>query len=558
MYMNDAGRYAETPMNGGWLLLLAVIITAIGSALAYVVAGQPPLIGIDDAAITRNYAENLANGHGIVYYVGGERVEGSTSFLWTLVVAVAYVITPTPEMLIIGIAAVCTAVSVFAVLSLAALLALVINLRQRSVVVVTALGLLGLPGFFFWSVFTMMELALWSAVLLVLVWRLARLVEKPKPWCIGVILAAFLLPLIRPEGIAVALGLLVLAGLLMWRLPRGLMMAMAAALIAFAGVTAFRLVYFGYPVPNTFYAKVSSDRLQDLIDGAKYLFSFIGEFPFAETFLVIWVLAMAWALGRLFSSRSEGAGGLLIAAAALAGIFSIYTALGGDHFAYWRFFQPATPLLPIAPALLLVGIWWIVREARLAGPGMRLGAQVLAVILWAGVSYGEYRQARFDLKKEFTLVEQGLEFGELMNGFEPRPVLGVGPAGGIALGYDGPILDLLGLNWVEMAHANPIKTGMRNHASFDAETFWKHQPDLIAEFNRKCSADAFVVYRANEGMTKGMYLEDRFQKAYAPVRIRDGNRCWRGFARRDWLSTQQDARIETVEWSTLEMRRSSS
>ena len=257
MYINDAGRYAENPMGWYWLSLWAVLITALGSALAYVVAGQPPLIGIDDAAITRNYAENIANGHGIVYYVGGERVEGSTSFLWTLVVAVTYMITPEPEHLIIGIALVCTAVSVFAVLGLSALLALVMGLPQRHAVFVTALGLLGLPGFFFWSAFTMMELALWSAVLLLLVWRLARLVERPKPWSTGVVLAAFLLPLIRPEGIAVALGLLVLAALLMWRLPRGLRIAMIAAVGSFAPVTRFRLLYFGYPVPNNVYAKVS-------------------------------------------------------------------------------------------------------------------------------------------------------------------------------------------------------------------------------------------------------------------------------------------------------------
>ena len=104
MYSNDAGRYAERPLNWYWLFLWSIMITLAASALAYFVADQPPLIGIDDAAITRNYAENLANGHGIVYYVGGERVEGSTSFLWTLVVAGAYMVTPEPELLIIAIA----------------------------------------------------------------------------------------------------------------------------------------------------------------------------------------------------------------------------------------------------------------------------------------------------------------------------------------------------------------------------------------------------------------------------------------------------------------------
>ena len=81
------------------------------------------------------------------------------------------------------------------------------------------------------------------------------------------------------------------------------------------------------------------------------------------------------------------------------------------------------------------------------------------------IGWGQYYQSRFDIRKEYALVEQGLDFGNFLNEVEPRPSIGVGPAGGIALSYDGYIYDLLGLNWVEMAHANPVKTGMRNHAS---------------------------------------------------------------------------------------------
>ena len=553
--MQEAERtvYSETPLSGSALFLVALALTGLGTLLAFFVSGGPPPIGIDDAAITRNYAENLSNGHGFVYYIGGERVEGSTSLLWTLIVALAYAIAPEPELLILGIGFVLSVFSTYAVLSLGSLLSHSFDLPQREVTGAIGIGLLGLPGFYFWSVFTMMELALWSAVLLTLTWRLARLVERPKPWSFGVIALAPLLPLIRPEGIAVALGLMILAALLMARFPRGLKLAVLLVLISFAAVTTFRLVYFGYPVPNTFYAKVSSDRLQDLIDGAKYFFSFVGEFPFAETLLLFWGLVSIWAIGRLISPQSEGARGLLIATAAIAGIFMVYSALGGDHFAYWRFFQPVTPLLPIVPAIALVALWNVLARADLARLWVRSCAALLVSGLWLGISYGEYRQARFDLIKEFTLVEEGLAFGKLMNSFDNRPTLGIGPAGGISLSYDGPILDLLGLNWVEMAHANPVKTGLRNHASFDAATFWKNQPDLIAEFNRPCSTDGFVVHRADQGLVKGLYLESEFQGAYAPVRIIDvdADRCWRGFARRDWLKDQPDERIEIVDWDEV-------
>lgn len=538
----------EAPASPAKLLALALFATLILAVLSWLVVGKPPFIGIDDAAITRNYAENLAGGHGFVYYVGGERVEGATSFLWTAILAVVYLATASPEFAIVGLCAALTAIALFATFSYAALAARQFDLPQRRVVGLVSIGVLGMPGYAFWSIFTMMELALWSATLLVLVWRLARLAEKPKRWDAGAIVAAFALPLIRPEGIAAALGLLVLAGLLMARWPRGLIAAAIAAIASAAGLTAFRLVYFGWPAPNTFYAKVSSDRVQDLIDGGKYVFSFVTGFPFAESLLTIWAAAAVWALIRHLSDRPRGVRALSLGGAAIVGVFAIYGALGGDHFAYWRFLMPVTPLLVVAPALAIAAAAPFMTDR--AGPAARGLACVAAVLVWFGVSYADLRQARFDLGKEFTLVERGLAFGALANEFEPQPTLGVGPAGGISLAYDGRILDLLGLNWVEMAHANPIKTGLRNHASFDAATFWRHEPDLIAEFERQCEQRDFKI-PTSYSSTKGLYLTPEFQSAYMPVRIQGEGRCWRGLANRKWLAGIADPRIETVDWGAV-------
>lgn len=43
---------------------------------------------IDDAYISFRFAENLANGHGLVFNVGGERVEGYSNFVWVLLCAI--------------------------------------------------------------------------------------------------------------------------------------------------------------------------------------------------------------------------------------------------------------------------------------------------------------------------------------------------------------------------------------------------------------------------------------------------------------------------------------
>ena len=72
------------------LSLASAVALAVGSYTLL----REPLIGVDDANIYMAYGRNVAAGHGMVYYAGGERVEGFTSFAWMLVTAGAYAIAP--------------------------------------------------------------------------------------------------------------------------------------------------------------------------------------------------------------------------------------------------------------------------------------------------------------------------------------------------------------------------------------------------------------------------------------------------------------------------------
>src|SRR5581483_10691088 len=56
-----------------------------------------PYFGIDDSSIGQVYSQNLVEGHGWRYSPGTERVEGTTSFLYTLIWAVAF-LTPSPHL----------------------------------------------------------------------------------------------------------------------------------------------------------------------------------------------------------------------------------------------------------------------------------------------------------------------------------------------------------------------------------------------------------------------------------------------------------------------------
>lgn len=69
----------------GWVVVVG------GAAVSIWLALSEASI-VDDAFISCRYARNLAEGHGLVYNVG-ERVEGYTNFLWTVLVALGSVIT---------------------------------------------------------------------------------------------------------------------------------------------------------------------------------------------------------------------------------------------------------------------------------------------------------------------------------------------------------------------------------------------------------------------------------------------------------------------------------
>ncbi len=539
--------------------LLALVLTATGAGIAWILAAGLPFIGIDDAAITRSYAENIANGVGYVYNLGGERVEGATAILWVGILSVLYSVTATPEVSIIAVCAVFAAVAVFLVLRLTRMICAQLEFESRPAIMILAVFLLASPGYFMWSVWTMMEVSLWSMLLIWMVLLLAQMTEATErpPSAIGICLVALLLPLARPEGIMIAIGLIALAGLLAPHSWRVTVAAGACAIGSFVAVTAFRLSYFGQPFPNTFYAKVSSDRLQDIKDGAKYLVDFLLGSPFAEVFVALWLGAAVWALLGLFRA-TPGARAILLMAAAALGTLCVYAALGGDHFALWRFYQPVLPLLlvilSITGALVAHAVKGIKHTRRARADHFAILTVMVSVVF---IGWMHYYQTRFDVRKEFRLVERGVDFGTFLNGITPRPSIGVGPAGGIALAYDGQILDLLGLNWTEMAHANPVKVGMRNHASFDAATFWKHAPDVVSAFNRACNpGEPLRFWETDDAGFGGLFSDPEFRQSYVPISFQNGTDCWPGFAKPAWIMKLTDPiGVDVFDWTDVTVLR---
>lgn len=532
-------------------ILISIVIALVMAGLSWWLAGAPGTNGIDDAAITRSYADNIAHGHGFVYNIGGERVEGATSLLWVMLLAVPYLFDDNPEIPILVISALLTIFSIFLALRIVRRIA---GPDGTLGVAATAVAFLGLPAFFVWSIWSMMEIALWSALIMLLLNSLSALVEEPGPsgpWNWPLLVAAVALPLTRPEGVAVSAGLILLAGVLRPIAWKTTAMALAATIGSFGLLTVGRLAYFGVPFPNTYYAKVSSDRIQNFVDGTKYFASFIFGMPFAELLLLSWlVYAGANIIGLLRRDTTPARRSGLLAAATVLGMFFVYIGLGGDHFALWRFYQPVMPIITLP---IIIGALHVYRANGWPGKRVLLTFFLVACLVWLGLSNLFYHQARFGMLREFALSARGERFGTFMNRFDPTPSLGVSAAGGIALTYNGELRDLMGLNWFEMAHANPIKIGMRNHASFDVETFWKHPPDLLPQFDKTdCHRNDWTLTGSEKshGIPQ-LFVQPRFQETFTPILLEKEDICVNAFASNSWLSLIEDNAITIIGWDNV-------
>lgn len=261
----------------------ATILAAIsaGYIVHYLVFCLPQPFFIEDAGITFAYAENFVNGEGFVTYPGGERVEGFSNPLWTFLVAAFYALgMPVwTSSKIMG--------AVFGVMTLPLVYALVRRARPADedgvepladAALIAPLLLAASPQFVIWNA-SGLENAQYN---LLLAAGLLRLVlegedEGRQPWSAPLF---FLVSMSRPEGVMYAA--IAFAVTAIQQLRRGRIGFVALWLVGFGlpflGWHAWRLWYFAWPNPNTYYAKVLEHTFQPFgwkVKGWQYIQNYL-------------------------------------------------------------------------------------------------------------------------------------------------------------------------------------------------------------------------------------------------------------------------------------------
>jgi hypothetical protein len=338
-----------------------------------------------------------------------------------------------------------------------------------------------------------------------------------------------------------------------------------------AVLTLWRLWYFGYPLPNTYYAKVSSSISITLRDGISYFQQFISwhgvpflVLPFLVSVYCATLLARA-TLDR--ASVDEPLRFGVIVAIFLATTATIPVLEGGDHFRGFRFFQPMIPFVALSSvSLLLLVRPGSVRKQTLTAAVVLAGSSLNSRATWtdfieanSSSHYAVHEQRVID---EFLIAEADRNKGTELNSFfgilgkARLPRVGNAAAGGIAYTYDGPIIDVMGLNNTRFAHASPVKLGPKGHQSFSREAFYSEAPDIllpqiaahpwhvdlgsVGEYYRNASSWDNKIF-------KGLFNDGDFNALYGLSLVsRPNGAAVYGYFRRDYLDRLRQLGLFTI------------
>jgi arabinofuranosyltransferase len=484
-------------------LLFIIIVTQW--ALSYYT--HYPLYGFDDANITQAYAQNIVNGHGYVYNIGGERVEGSTSILWTFVNVIAFLTTSPIEFLQL--------ISVLVVVCIMVVSTLIIKEITNSTYA-TQINLISFnffPFFFGWGLFSLMDTNLFILLIVLAVYTI--ICPPTSKSFKTMFLVLFILPLARPEGVLVSIGVL-----LVWvlfysdrykrvSLGPALLVCIISSLLL---ITVIRLYYFGYPFPNTYYAKTSNDQVGQIIQGLYYLKTTV-MMPQIFTMLILFGLSSVF----FISSKNTAIRNYIFSVSLIIlGAVITYVYLGGDHFKGGRFFQFVIPLiLPVVSVFVVETLSEALnRKSKfkfiISAP---IGIVIMVII------FGQYFVSGGGFRHEFRIAENGREQSMYINQlFGDSMSLGLTAAGGTRMGYDGIIYDVLGLNWVEMAHSEKSTNTslLKNHGGFDGGVFLKKKLDIFAPEMKSCSEILKLGFfdKFRQEITLGVTLTEEFKSIY--------------------------------------------
>ncbi len=292
----------------------------------------------DDAFISFRYAEHLATGQGLVWFPG-DRIEGYTNFLWTLLMAIPMLLGWEPILFAQLLGMLCFAGSLLLTYRLA------LDLLGSEPLALVALLLLGTNYTFSAYATGGLETQLQAFLVCAILFLSHRLLQDSN-WSVGrlgflsLVYALALMTRLDSALFVVVSGLFLVWSLVRQAVPlrakvyRLLALALPS-LILVGGWLFWKMIYYGNILPNTFYAKAQAG-LTSPIQGLKYFQLFLTSYLLI--FLLVLPIVYRSRLRSLFRREMSLIGVSLL-------VWFLYVVRVGGDFMEFRFFVPALPVL---------------------------------------------------------------------------------------------------------------------------------------------------------------------------------------------------------------------
>lgn len=467
--------------------------SAIGATLLAVLGGGCFALAhaslFDDAYISFRYARNLLEGHGLVFNPG-ERVEGYTNFLWTVLTALVAAMTPLdlPET---GLWL--SWLAFLANLVVIARLGQVLGAPHAKVVVPLAALLLCAQDTFS-GTFGTSGLETGFASLLVDAGALLLITRSDARGVLLSGLCFILATLTRPDhALFYAAGSLVVAlragpgairarrggARAAWYAGGRELAAWAAPLLLYVVHALWRYAYYGDWLPNTYYAK--SVDLSYWSQGIVYA----AAFYLASHY---WLIALLFAAWLALPAPDEATRRFRLFSIVAAALYQVYVVKVGGDFMHGRFFVPVMPLLALGACALPFAL-----RARGA---KAMAAIVVGLLLstTAAIQLFRHKEIRWHLGEERTfwavtrffpveIDHSNYRIGKALGALADAGVeLSVATTGIGLLGYYSrqPILDRVGLCDRTIARLPVKERGRPGHEKYAPPWYIKKRmPNLV-------------------------------------------------------------------------------
>ncbi|MBN1826182.1 MAG: hypothetical protein JW958_07945 [Candidatus Eisenbacteria bacterium] len=449
---------------------------------------------VDDAFISFRYARNLAEGTGLVFNPG-ERVEGYTNFLWTVLLAAGMKsgLDPLPLSRWLG------TLSGLALIG-AAWRFLRRRLPDGSLALLAPVPLAASGA-----------LALWSGAgletvpytLLIFTGAAAATGSDRRSWLFPSALFA-LAALTRPEG---ALIYAVVTADRMAQRRLGFRRALPGLLLFLAAVgghEVWRIAYYGDPLPNTFYAKTGGG-VDAAGRGLRYLWRYFC--PAGG-----WALLAPLPLLLIGTRRSWER---TFAAVLLFQLLYVI-AVGGDSLPFFRFLVPALPFLA---ALAVAGLdrLFSFREGNVGAVRLIALAVLLALPLHASFRGEAVRflgEDRDRVELHWKVIGRWLAANA-----DPEATIAVTTAGAIPYSSGLKTIDMLGITDRHIARRRmpEMGKGYAGHEKHDMGYVLDRRPDYILHYTFLLPEPVFTTGQFRTPWNRGLeelLTDERFDREY--------------------------------------------